>query len=97
MANRAATINRMPPPKDQGGAGGKRKPPNRTPAYLLNLRIDLELGEAFEEYLESSEPTPSKTAAVEAALKAFLRATGFWPRQRPGVSPPSPEGSQDGT
>jgi hypothetical protein len=61
-------------------AGGK--PKGRTKSYTVFLRIETQLGEAFEDYLKSLRPSPTMTSAFEVALEEFLQARGFWPRKQ---------------
>jgi hypothetical protein len=48
----------------------------------FNVWVDPELGRAFEEVL-GERPKISRTAGIEAAIEAFLRQRGRWPRPRP--------------
>ena len=41
-----------------------------------------EIGEAFEQYLDSLEPRPTATSAISLALKEFLQRRGFWPPKK---------------
>lgn len=41
--------------------------------------LDSDLWAAFDRYIQSLDPTPSNTAALESALRHFLREKGFWP------------------
>jgi hypothetical protein len=54
----------------------KRRDPNRSPTYNLYVRISKDIGEAFQAFVDSSEPRASKKAHVETALKAYLRTAG---------------------
>jgi hypothetical protein len=54
-------------------------PPTRRKGTPLHVWLPKELEAAFQGYLDSEEPAVSKTAAVEAALRGFLRGKGFWP------------------
>jgi hypothetical protein len=45
----------------------------------LHAYIDATLAGALETYLAGTEPEVSKTAAVEAALRMWLKERGFWP------------------
>ncbi len=62
---------------------GEEKKPAKRSGVPLHVWIDPELAEALREYLESSEPSVFKTAAVESALREFLRGKGHWPRKKP--------------
>lgn len=46
---------------------------------VLHVRIDPAIDAALDAYLDATEPRVSKTAAVESALREFLRAKGYWP------------------
>jgi hypothetical protein len=59
------------------------KPPNRTPAYTIYARVDAKLGEAFEEYLRRTEPSPTLKSAIELMMRKFLTSEGLWPPPRP--------------
>jgi hypothetical protein len=77
MARSSSTIFDMPKkPRDSG------KPKGRVKSYTVFLRINDELGEAFEEYLKATRPAPTMTSAFEVALEEFLQARGFWPRKQ---------------
>lgn len=56
----------------------EKKKPNRS-GVPLHVWIDPAIAEALQSYLEATEPKVFKTAAVESALKDFLRAKGCWP------------------
>ena len=45
----------------------------------INVWVDEEVSAAMDAYLASTDPVVSKTAAVDSALKQFLREKGFWP------------------
>ncbi len=64
---------------------GKPAVPNRT-GTPLHVWIDPEIAEALQGFLASADPRISKTAAVESALREFLRPRGFWP---PPAPPPA--------
>jgi hypothetical protein len=72
---------RATPPEEQG----EPRRPNRT-GVSLHVYIEPAIDGALQGYLDASEPKVSKTAAVETALREFLRARGHWP--------PSTEGRQ---
>jgi hypothetical protein len=59
----------------------KKKKPNRT-GVPLHAWIDPEIGAALKAYLDGTEPSVFKTAAVEQALKDFLRGKGHWPPRK---------------
>lgn len=48
----------------------------------LHVWIDSEIAAALQGYLDETEPSVFKTAAVESALKDFLRSRGHWPPKR---------------
>jgi hypothetical protein len=81
MASSVLTLNDM---------GKKKKPQGRSPAYVVYARIDPAIGAALDRYMESLEAAPSMKASLEAALKHFLKAKGFWPPPAP------PEGEGEG-
>lgn len=63
----------------------KKKPtgPKRVRAgTAINVYVDDALGDALDAYLESTEPRVSKTAYIEALIKADLRRLGRWPVQQ---------------
>lgn len=88
MTTTAFKIDRMA----KRNTGGKPpdppsgKKPNRKPAYIIYARVDPVIGEAWEKYLAETEPEPTVTAALELALKRFLRQEGYLP------SPPPKDG-----
>jgi hypothetical protein len=51
----------------------------------LHAYIDATLSRALEAYLAGTEPKVSRTAAVESALRAWLKERGFWPPKEGGV------------
>jgi hypothetical protein len=58
----------------------KPRKPSRT-GVPLHVWIDQDLAAALQDYLDSTDPKVSKTAAVESALRELLRGKGFWPRR----------------
>jgi hypothetical protein len=40
-----------------------------------------DLRAAFEEFLSSTDPRPSKSAVIRTALERFFASKGFWPRK----------------
>lgn len=52
---------------------------SRSSAYVIAVRLDPALGAAFDRWVGSMEVEPTMTAAVETALREFLRAKGFYP------------------
>lgn len=58
------------------GSGGKKPQRSGVP---LHAWIEGKIMTALESYLDSTEPRVSKTAAIESALKDFLKGKGFWP------------------
>ncbi len=68
----------MPRRKPTPPADPPKTPRVRT-GYNLNVWIDSELGESFEEALKRIEPRTSKTALLEMLLREHLRSKGFWP------------------
>lgn len=61
----------------------KKKPTKRS-GVPLHVWIDPALAAALEAYLEQTEPSVFKTAAVETALRGFLREKGHWPPKPDG-------------
>ncbi len=59
------------------------------PCYLVFVRIDPEIGAAFERWIASLDPRPSKKAALETLIEWYLAQKGLWP-------PPSPEDASEG-
>ncbi len=55
--------------------------PNRS-GESLHVYIDPAIADALRGYLAATEPEVSKTAAVESALREFLRSKGQWPPKR---------------
>ncbi len=51
----------------------------------LYVYLHQSLADALEDYVASSDPQVSKTAAVESSLKLFLEQVGRWP------PPPQPQ------
>lgn len=58
-----------------------RKKKKDEPKVPLFVQLDAEIAAAFSEYLDATDPKVGKTAAVESALKDFLRGKGYWPRK----------------
>jgi hypothetical protein len=56
-----------------------KKKPNRSPAWIINVRVDPALEEAVAAYRETFEYPPSLTQVIERALKELLRESGTWP------------------
>jgi len=50
----------------------------------INVYVDDALGAAMNGYLDGTEPYISKTAYIEALIKADLRSRGLWPPQQSG-------------
>jgi hypothetical protein len=63
--------------KRKGSGAGGRKP--QRSGVPLNAWIEESIMQALESYLDSTDPRVSKTAALESALKDFLKGKGFWP------------------
>lgn len=79
MTNSGSTIPRMGRRKKSDSEGAKSSQ-GRSPHYQLFVRIDPDLGDAFQEYLDETEPKPTTTSAVELAIKLLLKQAGRWPR-----------------
>ncbi|MFO0846623.1 MAG: hypothetical protein U0797_30360 [Gemmataceae bacterium] len=60
------------------GSGSSGKKPQRS-GVPLNAWIEEPIMQALEMYLDGTDPRVSKTAALESALKDFLKGKGFWP------------------
>lgn len=58
---------------------GRKKKDKGEPKVPLFVQLEPEIARALAEYLEATDPEVSKTAAVESALKDFLRGKGYWP------------------
>lgn len=69
-----------PEPKEPNGDGNNEK---RRKGVSTHAYIDPEVSEALNEYLAATEPQVSKTAAIESALREFLKNRGHWPRKGP--------------
>lgn len=61
------------------GAGDAERPKGRRPAYQLNARISVELGQYFAEFIQGLDPVVSTKAAVESALRDWIRKHGGTP------------------
>lgn len=72
-----------PPKKEEAKSETPKPKPNRT-GTPLHVWIDTSIADALEAYLKATEPSVFKTAAVESALRDFLRRMGFWPPKREG-------------
>jgi hypothetical protein len=59
--------------------GSNRKRPKRSPGYIVYARIDPLLGQAWQAYLDTADPSPSVRAAVESAFREYLSRRGLWP------------------
>lgn len=65
--------------KKSGEAQEAAKPAAQRSGMPIHVWVDEDLARAFTAYIESTEPRVFRTAAVEVALKDFLRKKGFWP------------------
>ena len=70
----------------------KKKPQGRSPAWVLNLRLDEDLKPMVEEYQASPkrEFPPNLTQVFERALKLLLKEDGIEfpkPKQKPKPPP----------
>lgn len=65
------------PPADDAGKTPRRV---RT-GTAINVYIDDDLAAAMEAHIDSAEPAITKTAYIEALIKADLRKQGRWPVQ----------------
>ena len=61
-----------------------KKRPARRNRVALHVLIAPALAEALGGYLSSAEPRVTRTAAVESALREFLKARGQWPAEGEG-------------
>jgi cytochrome c553 len=61
----------------------KRGQPDLAHPGKMQAWIDADVFDALDDYTDGAEPRVSKTAAIESALKDFLRKQGFWPRPTP--------------
>lgn len=75
-----ATMLSMSDKKKKPKSGDK---PKRA-GVPLHVWIDEGLAAALQAYLDETEPNVFKTAAVETALKDFLRLKGHWPPKKQG-------------
>lgn len=75
-------LDTMARKKKPDGDGAPKKPV-RT-GVPVHAWVDAEVVEALDKFVSEFEPRISKTSAVEAALKAYLRANGYWPPRREG-------------
>jgi hypothetical protein len=64
-------------PKEASASAPNR--PTRS-GVAINAWIDEQIAAALDDYVASTDPRVSKTAAIEAALRDFLRKQGMWPR-----------------
>ncbi|MDB5307049.1 MAG: hypothetical protein JWO38_1251 [Gemmataceae bacterium] len=71
----------MPPKKDRTGKSGPKRP-NRS-GVALGCYIDADIRQQMDvfiaEHNQSDEHPASVRSTVEAALKMYLRAKGFYP------------------
>jgi hypothetical protein len=79
MAKRKHTEEAVPTPETS-------KRPNRT-GKAFHLYLQGELRDALDDYVDQTEPAPTRTAVVELALRRYLASVGFWPRKPPDDSP----------
>lgn len=56
----------------------ERKKPNRK-GKSLGAYLPSDLLEAFDRYVEETEPKPSKTAILAMLIRRFLGEKGYWP------------------
>lgn len=76
----SATIGSMAKQSTSGRGGAqKKKPPTRTPAWVLYCRVDPELEKAVGEFISQQELKPSLARVVERALKLYLESKNCWP------------------
>lgn len=45
----------------------------------LNVWIGVDLRDALDAFIESTDPKTNVTATIESALKKLLQEKGFWP------------------
>ncbi len=67
--------------KDKKKADDKKKPAERSPAWPVYARLDLELKEAFEEYQSLFEYAPDLARVIERAMKKLFEEAKVWPRK----------------
>lgn len=84
MAKKSSTRKTAAPPAEPEPKKGQ----NRSPSYELYCRIRLDLGELLVDYIETTEPRPSKTSVVELALVRYFTSLGLWPLKKPKASEP---------
>lgn len=80
----------MPPPKKQPHPTAPVSPPppaseqagkkiSRPGKKNINAWIEDDLYDALESFIDAQEVRPTMTAAVEKAIREFLKARGRWP------------------
>jgi FAD/FMN-containing dehydrogenase len=69
---------------------GRRKAPQRGPrsGEPVNVWVPVELMDMVRAYVSAQQVRTSKTAVIEAAVREFLKAQGFWPPPTPGSPTP---------
>ncbi len=58
--------------------------PNRSPHRTIFVRLDLDLDEMLEEFLNDQDVRPTIKATVQVLLREALTARGYKPRKRNG-------------
>lgn len=58
-----------------------KKKPNRSPAWVVNTRLDPDLEAPIRDYIQDPEREfePTLAQVIEKALKLFLKQEGRWP------------------
>jgi hypothetical protein len=65
---------------------GAPPPGDRHRNPKVGFHPDGELLAALRRYVAETEPRPSLTSVMEAALAAYLRSRGYWPPPPPAQS-----------
>ena len=64
----------------------------RSPAYRINARINVRLGEAFDAYIDQHKPAAKLTAHLELAIEEYLaKRNALPPPESNGESTQGPE------
>lgn len=56
--------------------------PPRTDVATIHAEVDSAIVDAFDQFMASQSLKPTRTSAIETALREFLEARGFWPPKK---------------
>lgn len=74
MAGAAGTMPHMPKEKPKRG-----RPQGRRQTVSLYARVDPDLAQVWNDYVESLRPKTSSNSMIELLIEDYLRAKGLWP------------------